>query len=504
MVATRGGDWAQIICAQCYLTLASEHRRKVNEARREKSKNAAREKRRSAPSRQQRLDGLQPRRRPTPTLQVLSIEERRDLEVRLPGINSLLAFFREAGIRAELVHGGCLWINGHQTLPLARILPPPPKLDWDNIIDAMAVSYTPDKFIVAVTDNACFDEGLRAFLRRAEKDFAIMRDDALLATIHATCAKIPRRDVIRANFLTSGPHWQLVADILHSAEPDLIAEWQQEQDAKAAAAAAAAAAETERRRAAAAAAAERSHASARRRVDHLPGDLHPELLAACLHASRRIRLERQVAYDRPVVLQCNLGDLTLLPITGNQSRLMVPFCLTTDTSALTGELLLEDRDPIPLLIREDITDRDAIAAWTCALLGFADATCIDIEPGEPTSRHKPMKSRRRQSSTPSHPDLTSRPLPRKRKWPQHLEPVGHWMRYSGSFVAGHRRRLNEGQSASADAIDRARQVGITLHQNETWVKAHARGIPDGIEMRFRWHAPTHLRQVQLGRASDRN
>jgi hypothetical protein len=148
------------------------------------------------------------------------------------------------------------------------------------------------------------------------------------------------------------------------------------------------------------------------------------------------------------------------------------------------------------LIREDITDHDAITAWTCALLGFADATCIQMEPGEATRKHVPTTARRRESTTPSDPHSTSRAVPRTRPWPQHLEPAGPWIRYSGSFVAGHRRRLNEGRSASAEALDRARQVGITLHQNETWVKAHARGIPDGIEMRFRWHTPTHLYQLR--------
>jgi hypothetical protein len=493
MVATRDADWAQTLCAQCYLILVNKPRQKANEALREKAKEGERKKRRSESVRQQRLNGLEPRR---PPLQLISIAERRELEQRLPGIVYLLTFFGDADIRAELLRGGRLRINGHQTLPLAGILPTSGRLDWDNIINAMAVSYAADKFIAAVTDNGCFGEGLRALLRRREEAFAIMRGSAQLATIHATCAKIPRRDVIRANFLTPGPHWQLVADVVHSAEPELVAEWRRKQDAKAAATAAALAAETERTRAAAAAAAERNRAAARRRIDHLPGDLAPELREACLNASRRIRLERQVAYDRPVVLQCSLGDLALLPIISSQSRLLMPFRLTTGTAMLTGELILEDRDPIPVLIREDITDHDAITAWACALLGFADATCIQWEPGEPPRRHEPMGARRRHSTVPSHAHPTTRPMPRTRRWPQYLEPVGPWSRYSGSFVAGHRRRLNEGHSASADAVDRARQVGITLHRNETWVRAHARGIPDGIEMRFRWYAPTHLKQPQ--------
>lgn len=498
MIATRGADWAQTLCTQCYLILANKQREKINDARRAKAKEEKRKNRRSGPTRQERQNGVEPSHRRGSAPQLISIEERKELEQRLPGIDYLLAFFRTAGVRTDLIRGGSLRINGHHTLPLAGILPAPGKLDWDNVINAMAVSYASDIFIAAMTDNTRFDEGLRAFLRRSERGFAIMRDDAQLATIHATRAEIPHRDVIRANFLTPGPHWQLVADIVHSAEPELLTEWSREQDAKMAAAAAEVAAETERRRMAAAAAAARSGAAARRRIDHLPEDLSPELIAASLRASRRIRLERQVAYDRPVTLQCSLGDLMLLPITGNESRLLMPFRLSTGTEALTGELLLENRDPIPLLIREDISDDDAITAWTCALLGFADATCIEIEPDKPVHQHPPTGVRPRNTNAPSHSHPVTPPLPRARRWPEHLEPVGHWIRYSGSFVAGHRRRLSEGQCASADAIDRARQVGITLDHNETWVKAHTRGIPDGVEMRFRWRTPIPLTRSRRG------
>ena len=320
--------------------------------------------------------------------------------------------------------------------------------DWANAIDVMAVSYAADKFIAAVADNAHFSEGLRVFLRRPEKAFAVMRDDAQLATIRATCAEIPGSEAVRANFLKPGPHWQRVADILHSAEPELVAMWRQEQEARNAAAAA----EAERRRANAAAAAERLRAAARRRIDELPNDLPPELRVACLGASRRIRLERQVAYERPVVLQCNLGDLSLLPIIGAQNRMLVPFRLSTGTGTLAGELVLGDSDPLPVLMSEAVTDHDAISAWTCALLGFADATCIEIESAEPPRRREAATPRQRQPSPASQHRHTARVLPLKQQWPPHLTPVGLWTRHAGSFVAGHRRRLNESQTASPDAV----------------------------------------------------
>jgi hypothetical protein len=84
-------------------------------------------------------------------------------------------------------------------------------------------------------------------------------------------------------------------------------------------------------------------------------------------------------------------------------------------------------------------------------------------------------------------------LPRTQHWPRHLEPVGQWVSYSGSLVAGHRRHLHDGRTASDEARERARQVGIILQPYETWVQPHVRGIPDNIEMRFLWHAPVELK-----------
>ena len=58
-------------------------------------------------------------------------------------------------------------------------------------------------------------------------------------------------------------------------------------------------------------------------------------------------------------------------------------------------------------------------------------------------------------------------------WPSHLEPLGSWTAH-GAFVAGHRRQLND-KTASDEARERARLVGIILHAHETWVKPHSRG-----------------------------
>lgn len=418
--------------------------------------------------------------------QPLGKKERQQIERRLPGVDRMLSFFAAAGVRAELAKGGRLWINGHQTKPLPWILPAAEHLDWNNVIDELALEYTGDLFAHTLADNAHFGEGLRAFLRPREKGFAVMRDEIRLAMIHATHARVPHCDPIYANFLKIGPHWQALAKVVHESEDEIVAEWKREQESKAAAAAAATAAATFLP----------PPPATLHRLDAFPDDLDKDVVAACLKASRRIREERQVAYDRPVMLESDYGELTLLPITGADSRLRVPFRLEDDAGELSAALLLADRDPLPLLVADTVGEDDAVVAWVCALLGFADATCIELESVAPPPRRERRSPRRLGGPSGRGGTATAtRAVPRRRAWPARLEPVGHWVRYRGSFVCGHRRRLTDRRSASREARERARRVGITLEANETWVQPHTRGIPEGVEMRFRWHVPDALANV---------
>ena len=414
-------------------------------------------------------------------------KERQELRRQLPGLDSLLTFFRAAGVRIELGRGRRLWINGMQAESLAH-LPPPETLEWNSIVSEIALKYLRTKFIKAVQDSIQLDEGVRVTLLPREKGFAIMRSDVRLAIIHAARAEIPHREGIRANFLIPGPHWRLLADVLHDAEGELVAEWKRQEEAKIAAQAADAGTKATQTREAA------------RLLDHLPDDLGQELIDACLDASRRIRLERQVAYERPVVLESKVGELTLLPIARTGSLVLMPFRLDKGTETLTGELVIGDRDPLPVLIPEGVADEDAVTSWTCALLGFADATCVEFDQAAPATR-RDQAIPPRQHSAVSRPTASMRPLPRGRPWPGYLEPVGQWSQYSGSFVAGHRRHLRDGQKASKEAHDRACQVGIILHPHETWVRAHARGVPDDLEMRFVWHPPVHLKPYETSTKS---
>jgi hypothetical protein len=398
---------------------------------------------------------------------------------RLPGVDGVISFFRSAGVTAELLPDGRLRVNGEETRPLPHILPPPGTIDWSEVIDEMAIRYASDKFIRAVSDNGRFGEGLRAFLRKSDMGFAIMHHAMRLGLIRATRAYVPGRDVIVANFLSPGSHWHTLADLIHDAEPALTAEHDREHATEAAPDAPGGGGSR--------LAAQPTVRSIQRLPDYVPA----ELRAACIEASRRLRLERQVAYDRPVVLICSIGELTLLPVIENDRGFSLPFQLAFGSGTIRAQLVLADRDPLPLEIREDVALEDAVIGWTNALIGFADVTCIHLHSPAMRAPHEHRPTASSAASVPS-PRRTSRIRHGGHPWPSHLVPVGRWARYSGSLVAGHRRRLTAGRTASDEAHQRARQVGITLRPGETWVRPHARGIPEALEMRFQWHRPDEL------------
>lgn len=200
-----------------------------------------------------------------------------------------------------------------------------------------------------------------------------------------------------------------------------------------------------------------------------------------------------------MVLVSDFGELALLPVIETGPTFSFPFRLVTSAKIIRAELVLSDTDPLSLRVGNDVALDDAVMAWISGLLGFADVTCIQFD-----SRTARTQRARREPPGPA----SSIPVPRRPRqsaqgrhpWPGNLKPIGRWTRYSGSFVAGHRRRLNDGQTSSDEARQRARQVGITLQAHETWVRPHARGIPDDLEMRFHWHLPEPLKWIRRQQA----
>jgi hypothetical protein len=482
LVATISDNWAQKVCEQCYGSLVYEQRKPAREAA--KAKKAKREAANREAANREEAWRAELAKQQAANREALKVESTKPNTTRqearkaararaqMPGASGLLEFLRAADVSAELVDGR-LWINGEQ-IQRGGQLPRPDTFGWRKEVDKIVVEHIRDKFSAAVEENAHFGNGIQVVPQWGESGFSIMRGGAKLAIIHPTRAYISdgkdiHAKVIHENFVTAGPHWEQVANVLRDVEAEVAAGLKRDQQATAA------------------------NATGWRRIDQLPDYLGPELIKACLDASRRIRLERRLDYgDTPAVLECDGHKLILLPIARSRGRLLVPFRLSKGTETLTGELILGDRDPLPVLIGEDVAYEDAITAWTWALLGFADATCIELDPAEPTARRELARPRRHPRSPASQPRPPAPALPGKPRWPSYLEPVGHTIRYVNSLVRGHRRRLSGRQTASDAQRDLARRIGIKLRPNETWVQPHARGWPADAELRFVWHAPTEL------------
>lgn len=61
-----------------------------------------------------------------------------------------------------------------------------------------------------------------------------------------------------------------------------------------------------------------------------------------------------------------------------------------------------------------------------------------------------------------------------------------------TYVAAHISRLPSSREHSAEAAQLALQAGISLEQQETWVRDYIRGVPKDAEIRFRWRTPAEL------------
>src|SRR5580704_14599801 len=89
--------------------------------------------------------------------------ERQELRRQLPGLDSLLGFFRAADVRVELRRGRWLWINGVQAEHLTH-LPPPETLEWNSILSEITLKYLLTKFLRSIGENSCFAADVRVEL----------------------------------------------------------------------------------------------------------------------------------------------------------------------------------------------------------------------------------------------------------------------------------------------------------------------------------------------------
>jgi hypothetical protein len=238
-------------------------------------------------------------------------------------------------------------------------------------------------------------------------------------------------------------------------------------------------------------------------LTHLPASGSEGDRNMALDASVQIRNERSREFGHTVVLRRGEASVRFEPIP-EHGTVQVPLEFRAGDSYLVGGLRLKaPQDPLALAIFDRSPCEEVIVrGWLFALLGYAELTCV---PGEATAeepavaqhtegaRNRSPNGRRRSTPEP-------RPLRKPRRYdgggargtsvllPPSLVPTAPTRRYLASYVAGHKRHLSVGRHPSPDARKRAEHLGIALGPSETWVRPHARGVPDDAALVFEWKA----------------
>lgn len=390
----------------------------------------------------------------------------------------LSAFFTSAGIATGIGRSGEVRVNGQrlcQLLTLLRVN------DWDAFVNRVAAGYCSKQFVAVLVRNLRA-AGAQAFYDRDLHGFRIEKDGRYLAVVKATSAVVWGEGESRsANFLTDGPHWKAFRQDFETAamrppEPE-IEEPKPEPTPR----------RSERPRA--------PSLPPLTLITDVPGDIPLDLAEAALEASRRIREERRLVFDHEVVLHYRDGDLRLRPLRGAADAVQASFAFTrlNGVRNVRGAIgLVGGDDPLPVRLQAELAGDLSGWIWACALIGLASVTCIDIPQASPRARRE-WSSRR---SLPSNGRSRFRSAPQVRSstsiWPEELRPVGRWAVHTASYVAGHIRRLSDGRSPSPQARERARAVGLVLRADETYVRPHARGLPDHGVLEFDWRCPHAL------------
>ena len=388
-----------------------------------------------------------------------------------PALSGLADFFRDAGISVAARADRRLYLGNVAAGKLPRLEEGTSagSSAWRDAVDKIVWVYARDVLDRALRRYCPLDVDLVAAPAPGRNGFALVTAGRELAVIRATHAVGPGREMIPGNFLIAGEHWDRVGQALHGAETGTSAQ---------------------------PAASDAWTVTSPRRFDILPGSISPELRKACIEASRRIRLERRTAFGRRIVLEGGGCELMVEPIGKRKDRLHVPFAFSNDKDSegapVQGELALIGTDPLPVLITSCVSDSAAYTAWAYMLLGFAELTCNSPEPVLQESRTEHPRFLPRDYLRSGHRRTGGESTRTQRPWSGSLEPTGHWYTAGGTYVAAHISRLPFGREHSPDAAQLAQRVGISLEQQETWVRDYIRGVPKDAEIRFRWRTPAEL------------
>ena len=352
------------------------------------------------------------------------------------------------------------------------------RLSMSSLIDGLVMEQRPEAMLASVAAHLD-SSGLNVRVSTGKHGIVIHLDSVPVALVCATHVHFRGGRRIEGDFLQPGHHWtQLRVRLLRP----------------------------KRRRQSRASTTARTEVgrepapvvSSRVRVlASFPDMVGPEAEAAALAASpsERIRTKRTLAFGHVVVLRSNEDQVRFEPITSGGGPVEAPFTwFKAGAAPLRAALRLRTPgDPLAIAFNDGVDESDLARAWLVGLAGFAELTCVEIT--EPPDRRldRPPRStspgsRSGRQSPPRRPHAGAR----RSMFSAALRPIGATAHIAGSYVAGHRRRLRPGQRSSDEAKAAARAVGIELQQGETWVRPHARGLPEDAELQFSWRIPKEL------------
>jgi hypothetical protein len=385
--------------------------------------------------------------------------------------------------------------------------------NWESVTDALVMQHKPDDLRASVIKHLDISH-LRLSAAMELNGVILYRGQAQVAAVYATHASIGhRRERIRGNFMRAGPHWRR----LHVRLLELQQRAERREQQRARVQRANTLLRGVERRAERGGLPRPEQPPVRRTwqppppatasrihvLRSLPSSVSDDVKAVALRASSLLRTARSVAFGHPVVLIGPKYEIRFEPIRSQQGHLGVPLTFQRKgEQRLQAALRLQTvTDPLAISFADPNDEGEVICAWVVALVAFAELSCDAVgTKGRKESRptgprvHSPWGSERIEPVTPAGPrsvPVRSRGLTLSPS----LMPLGSTAYYAASYVAGHRRRLVPGYCCSDDARVAARAVGIELHEGETWVRPHARGMPHDLELTFRWDPPDVLTHI---------
>jgi hypothetical protein len=233
----------------------------------------------------------------------------------------------------------------------------------DSEIDKFVLRHLARRFAESVTANAApLWPGARAYYVKSDHGFVLAWPDAEVGFVVITPTHgrvFHGGPTLDGNYLLPGAHWKKLKRAIDEHE--------------------------EARRVAPVDVPTQGRATSRqpirvpiRILSKVPEDVPRATARFLIDASRRLRLERQMVYGAPVILEANFGLIRFDPLEGPASELVVPFELACRDGVVEGGIALNaDDDPLRVeLYRDELGDDMFI--WSTALSGYADVTTWDV------------------------------------------------------------------------------------------------------------------------------